>query len=240
MISIIGGTGFDQLDDFRETGRQRIDTPYGAPSDDLVQGFLGDTEFLFLPRHGVAHSIPPHRINYRANIHALKAAGAGGVVALAAVGGIAADMGPGELVLPDQVIDYTWGREHTFHDGAGDILNHVDFTEPYAASLRDHLIAAASRAGVDLHTTGTYAATQGPRLESAAEIDRLERDGADIVGMTGMPEAALAREAGLDYAALALVVNPAAGRSNGTITMELIRENLSLCSKKALDILRCW
>ena len=239
FTAIIGGTGFDRLNDFLELERYAMTTPYGSPSDRLIRGRLGEREFVFLPRHGASHDLPPHGINYRANIHALKQFGVERVIAVAAVGGIAGDLRPGDLVVPHQVIDYTWGRAHTFYDGVSGGLDHVDFTHPYTPQWREHLLAAASRAGVVVHSGGVYAVTQGPRLETAAEIDRLERDGADIVGMTGMPEAALAREAGLDYAAIALVVNDAAGRGDGEITMEIIRDNLAICSGKALAIIRC-
>lgn len=237
FTAVIGGTGFDRLDDFQVIERRPVKTPYGMPSDELTIGRLHDREFIFLPRHGACHTIPPHRINYRANIHALKSEGAERIISFAAVGGIGADLSSGDVVIPDQVLDYTWGREHTFHEGEGGSLEHVDFTHPYTPSLRAQIIRAASRAGVGVHTSGTYAATQGPRLESAAEIDRLEQDGADIVGMTGMPEAALAREAGIDYAAIAIVVNLAAGRGDGPITMDKIRLHLELGALRALAIL---
>ena len=236
--AVIGGTGFDRLEDLQVIDRRTVETPYGKPSDELVTGRLHDREFLFLPRHGASHTIPPHRINYRANIHALKSAGAERIIAFSAVGGIGAAMRPGDVVIPDQIIDYTWGREHTFHDGTGDFLDHVDFTHPYSPALRAQIIRAAKRAGVEVHTSGTYAATQGPRLESAAEIDRLERDGGDVVGMTGMPEAGLAREAGIDYAAIAIVVNPAAGRGDGPITMDQIRLHMELGALRGIAILQ--
>jgi 5'-deoxy-5'-methylthioadenosine phosphorylase len=238
IMAIIGGTGFDRISGFRELERKKVETPYGNPSGSLILGQLGEREFLFLPRHGSEHGIPPHRINYRANIHALNQAGVKRVIALAAVGGIAGHMLPGDVVLPDQIVDYTWGREHTFFTGAEAGVNHIDFTWPYSPAWRQHLLAAATRAGIVLHPAGTYAVTQGPRLESAAEIDRLERDGAHIVGMTGMPEAALAKELGLEYAAIALVVNAAAGRSKESITMDVIRHNLAICSQKALEIIQ--
>jgi 5'-deoxy-5'-methylthioadenosine phosphorylase len=180
-------------------------------------------EILFIPRHGPGHSLPPHRINYRANISALEERGVTAVLAVAAVGGITPPAAPGSLMIPNQILDYTYGRAHTFFDGEDGVAGHVDMTEPYCEALRRRLIEAAGRAGVSLAEQGTYAATQGPRFETAAEIDRLERDGADVVGMTGMPEAALAREAQLAYATIAMVVNPAAGRAGGDITMEMIQ-----------------
>ena len=169
---------------------------------------------VFLARHGYGHTIAPHEVNYRANIWALKDAGARSIVSVASVGGIRNDIWPGMLVLPDQVLDYTWGRASTFFEGPGSPVNHIDFTEPYSKELRATLLRAAADCGERVHDGGVYAATQGPRLETAAEITRLERDGADIVGMTGMPEAALARELGLEYAAITVVANYAAGRGD--------------------------
>ena len=237
LTGVIGGTGFDRLDDLKVLERMSVTTPYGDPSDDMLRGTLNGREYLFLPRHGAGHAIPPHRINYRANIHAMKSAGAQQVIGFAAVGGIAADFKPGDIVIPHQVLDYTWDREHTFYDGADGGVGHIDFTMPYASGLRDRILRMARAAEIFVHDGAVYATTQGPRLETAAEIDRLERDGADIVGMTGMPEAALAREAGLDYAAIAIIVNPAAGRSPEPITMDIIHENLSRGAGRALEIL---
>lgn len=214
--------------------RQRPDTPYGPPSAPIVRGLLGGSEFFFLPRHGSGHSIPPHRIDYRANIWALKACGAEHVVALAAVGGIGAAYGPRVLAIPDQIIDYTHGRSHSFFDGKEGEVAHIDFTRPYCEGLRRSLLDAAVKAGLDLVDGGTYGATQGPRLETAAEVRRLERDGCDLVGMTGMPEAALARELGLCYACCAFVVNWAAGKGEGEICMEEIESNI-LASRGGIE-----
>jgi 5'-methylthioadenosine phosphorylase len=196
-------------------------TAYGEPSAALAFGRIGGREIVFLARHGEAHSIAPHEINYRANIQALKEAGVREIVAVAAVGGIRRGFGPGALVVPSQVIDYTWGRRSTFFEGAGARVTHIDFTEPYAAGLRARILAAARACGEAVADGGVYAATQGPRLETAAEITRLERDGADLVGMTGMPEAALAREAGIDYAAIAVVANHAAGRGDSSVAISI-------------------
>lgn len=212
MLAIIGGTGLSQLANLHIVRRQVVRTPYGDPSGALTFGTIHGREVVFLARHGYGHTIPPHKVNYRANIWALHAAKVRDVVSLASVGGIRADLGPGALAVPSQIIDYTWGRECTFFSGSDARVVHVDFTHPYCETLRTRLIAAAREAGEALHDGGTYGATQGPRLETAAEIDRLERDGVDLVGMTGMPEAVLARELGLCYAALAIVVNHAAGR----------------------------
>lgn len=226
-VAVIGGSGFRGWSGFRHTETLAVRTPYAPDAVRLFKGTLGGAEVLFIPRHGPDHSLPPHRINYRANIRALKEYGVTAVLAVAAVGGITPGASPGALMIPDQILDYTYGRAHTFFDGEDGIAGHVDMTEPYCEALRQRLVEAAGRAGVDLLTTGTYAVTQGPRFETPAEIDRLERDGADVVGMTGMPEAALAKEAQLPYAAVAMVVNPAAGRAGGDVTMGTIRRWLA-------------
>jgi len=213
-VAIIGGSGLSQLGNMEVTQRRVMRTPYGEPSGPLTFGRIKERDVMFLARHGYGHTIAPHEVNYRANMWALKDAGADMVVSVASVGGIRADITPGVLVLPDQIIDYTWGRSSTYFEGAGVPVNHIDFTEPYSAQLRRKILAAAKACGEKILDGGTYAATQGPRLESAAEITRLERDGAHIVGMTGMPEAALAREISLDYAAIAVVANYAAGRAD--------------------------
>ena len=214
MLAIIGGSGLTQLASL-EVGRRKVGrTPYGDPSGALTFGRIGKSEVLFLARHGYGHTIAPHEVNYRANLWALKHAGADAVVSVASVGGIRNDIWPGTIVLPHQVIDYTWGRPSTFFEGPGAPVNHIDFTEPYSRELRARLLSAAASVGERIMDGGVYAATQGPRLETAAEINRLERDGADIVGMTGMPEAGLAREINLQYAAIAVVANYAAGRGD--------------------------
>ena len=196
------------------TKREVARTPYGEPSGALTFGRIGACDVVFLARHGYGHTIAPHEVNYRANLWALKEAGALEVVSVASVGAIRPDIPPGALLLPHQIIDYTWGRHATFFEGRGVAVNHIDFTEPYSRGLRQKMQSAAKACGEAMVERGTYAATQGPRLETAAEIDRLERDGADVVGMTGMPEAALAREISLEYAAIAVVANYAAGRAD--------------------------
>lgn len=210
-LAIIGGTGLYKFPGLERMQRHRIETPFGDPSDAIVSGYLADARVAFLARHGESHRVPPHRVNYRANIWALKELGAQRVVGINAVGGIGENMAPRTLAVPDQIIDYTSGRLSSFSDREGAEVAHVDFTEPYTASLRTALLAAASRAGIDVVDGGCYGVTQGPRLETRAEIVRMRRDGCDLVGMTGMPEAVLAREAGVDYACLALVANWAAG-----------------------------
>lgn len=216
MLAIIGGSGLTQLANLTVTRRLAVRTPYGEPSGPLTFGVVAGREIVFLARHGYGHTIPPHQVNYRANIWALHEQGVREVLAVASVGGIRADMTPGALALPDQIIDYTHGREATFFTLEDRGVHHVDFTWPYDNALRARCRAAAARAGVTVIDGGTYAATQGPRLETAAEINRLERDGAAIVGMTGMPEAILARELGLQYAAITLVANHAAGRGSSS------------------------
>jgi 5'-methylthioinosine phosphorylase len=228
LVAIIGGSGLSQLGNMEVTQRRVARTPYGEPSGPLTFGRIKGREVMFLARHGYGHTIAPHEVNYRANMWALKDAGADLVVSVASVGGIRADITPGMLVLPDNIIDYTWGRSSTYFEGAGVPVNHIDFTEPYSAHVRKRILAAAKACGEKILDGGTYAATQGPRLETAAEITRVERDGAHIVGMTGMPEAALAREISLDYAAIAVVANYAAGRADSkrAVPLDKIGETL--------------
>ena len=221
MLAIIGGSGLSQLGSLEVTQRKVSRTPYGEPSGALTFGRIEDCDVVFLARHGYGHTIAPHEVNYRANLWALKDAGASEVVSVASVGGIRNDTWPGMLLLPHQVIDYTWGRAATYFEGAGTPVSHIDFTEPYSRGLRERLLKAAGRCGETLADGGVYAATQGPRLETAAEISRLERDGADVVGMTGMPEASLAREIGLEYATIAVVANYAAGRGDSAHAISL-------------------
>jgi 5'-methylthioadenosine phosphorylase len=212
MLGIIGGSGLNRMADFEAPRRVAMTTPYGEPSAALAVGRLRGTEVAFLARHGDGHTIAPHRINYRANIWALHAQGVRELVAVATVGGIRDELVPGTLLAPDQIIDYTHGREATFFDGTGQPLQHIDFTRPFHGAVRGRLLQAGVASGESLRDGGVYGATQGPRLETAAEIDRMARDGVDVVGMTGMPEAVLAREMGIDYAMLCAVVNAAAGR----------------------------
>ncbi len=218
MFAIVGGSGLTKLAALQAPRRQSVRTPYGEPSAEPLVGTFAGQEVVFLPRHGDGHALAPHEINYRANIDALRQLGVTEVLAVAAVGGIRADLRPEALVIPHQILDYTHGRATSFST-PGNVV-HVDFTHPYTQSLRARMLDAARAAGEAVADGGVYACTQGPRLETAAEIDRFERDGADIVGMTGMPEAALAREAGLAYAAIAVVVNHAAGRGESAEKIE--------------------
>lgn len=212
QLAIIGGTGLYQLDGFKEIERRTLATRWGAPSSEIVLVENNNVRVAFLTRHGLEHNIPPHKVNYRANIWALKELGVKQIISVAAVGGISDVMPPETIVIPDQIIDYTYSRKHTYFEDELDAVQHIDFTEPYSSSLRGRLLNVSD----DLIDGATYAATQGPRLETAAEVQRLKRDGADIVGMTGMPEASLARELEIDYACCALVVNWAAGCAGTT------------------------
>jgi 5'-methylthioinosine phosphorylase len=222
-IAIIGGTGLGKLATISNDDALEVATPYGAPSAPLMKGRLGIRPVTFLARHGSPHRLLPHEINYRANIHALVEAGCDAILGVNAVGGIPREMAPGDVVIPHDVIDYTYGREHTF-GGDGRLL-HVDLSEPYTAHIRSALRRAGKQVhALTLHERGVYGCTQGPRLETPAEINRMERDGCAVVGMTGMPEATLAREMGVNYAAVCLVVNAAAGRSASPITLQEIEE----------------
>ena len=242
MLGIIGGSGLTKLPNLALTRRQVVRTPYGDPSSALIFGTVAGREVVFLARHGQGHTIPPHRVNYRANLWALHAEGVKEIVAVFSVGGIRPEIGPGVIVVPDQLIDYTHGRAHTYFDGQDLNVVHIDFTRPYAESLRRGLLAAAAKGDVPAINGGVYGAVNGPRLETAAEIDRLERDGVTVVGMTGMPEAALARELGLSYAALAVSVNHAAGRGDSTeqISLEQIKTVLEPAMSRVRDILEAW
>jgi len=225
-IAVIGGTGMNQWPGLVVESSQDIRTPYGMATAPIVSGRINGHPVLFLARHGEGHKIPPHKINYRANLWALKSVGVQQVLAIAAVGAIAEWFAPGEIALPRDLVDYTWGREHTYHDGVpGTELHHIEFTYPYTPSLRQSLFEAAGAADTVVSGAGTMAITQGPRLETPAEIQRLKLDGCDMVGMTGMPEAALAAELGLEYACIAVSVNWAAGIGSGGIHDE-IRESI--------------
>ncbi len=236
-IAIIGGTGLTSLKGLEITNREICQSPFGEPSGVLVHGMLSGHEVLFLPRHGSSHTIPPHKINYRANIWLLKEAGVSSVIAVNAVGSIDSKIKPGDLVIPNQIIDYTTSRVNTFFEDGLKQVVHIDFTAPYCEILRKQLIKSAKTLKLNIGEQATYGATEGPRLETAHEINRLERDGCNIVGMTGMPEAALAREVELCYASISVVANAAAGRSKEPLTMEMIEENLKTGIEKARSLL---
>src|SRR5512137_1447826 len=235
MLAIIGGSGLTRLSTLAVAHREVVRTPYGEPSSALIFGQIAGHDAMFLARHGHGHTIPPHRVNYRANLWALKHRGASSVLAVASVGGIRG-VAPGELVLPAQLVDYTHDREATFFDGGDQKVVHVDFTHPYTPSLRAKCLVAAAASRVPLTDGGVYAAVSGPRLETAAEIDRLDRDGATMVGMTGMPEAVLARELELPYAAICVVVNHAAGR--GDSASEISMDGIARVLEAGMDRVR--
>ncbi len=237
-LAIIGGTGLTSLNGLEITKREVMHTPFGEPSGPLTHGVMNGKEVLFLARHGSGHTIPPHRINYRANLWALHNAGVKQVIAVAAVGGIHDALPPGALAIPDQIIDYTWGRPSTYFEDDLTHVTHVDFSYPYCETLRLMLIEQSKAAGLCVCTEGTYGATQGPRLESAAEIARMAHDGCTMVGMTGMPEAVLARELALDYACCAVSANWAAGKGDGAIiSMSEIEENLKVGMARVRSVL---
>ncbi len=223
-LGIIGGTGLTELEGLEVTDSKDVLTPYGEPSAPLVFGRFEGVEVVFLARHGNPHRVPPHEVNYAANIYALKQQGVTTIIGVNAVGGIEDVMGPAHVVIPDQLIDYTHGRKSSYFEGQMDTVTHIDFSFPYTESTRQLLIGAAELLDIAYSDYGVYACTQGPRLETAAEVARLERDGCHIIGMTGMPEAALAAEQNIDYACLALVVNWAAGKTENIITMEEIEQ----------------
>lgn len=223
MRAIIGGSGVYFLaHDFQIESRLQPDTPYGPVSAEIEVGEWQNQRVVFLPRHGRQHAVPPHKINYRANIWALNQLGVSDIIAVNAVGGIGDDYAPHTIAVPDQLIDYTSGREHSFFDGENQDLEHIDFTWPYSAGLRQRIINAASSQNIDVVDGGTYGCTNGPRLETAAEVRKIAADGCNMIGMTGMPEAALARESGLEYAAIALVVNWCAGLNEVEVSMDEI------------------
>ncbi len=237
-LAIIGGTGLTQISELVITGKQTVDTPFGSPSAEFVFGEIQGKQLIFLARHGNPHRIAPHKINYRANIWGLKHLGVSEIIAVAAVGGIGSTMPPGHIAIPDQIIDYSYGREHSFFADDLEHVTHIDFTEPYSATLRNRIIKAAKAANIEITSSGTYGCTQGPRLETIAEIKRMAQDGCDLVGMTGMPEAALARELDLAYANISVIANWGAGLGDGEITMAEIERNLEVGMSKTIDLLR--
>ena len=241
MLAIIGGRGLTELADLEITHRQVMRTPYGEPSGAFLFGKLNQHEVIFLARHGFGHTIPPHLVNYRANLWALREQGVSNIVSIATVGGIRADLTPGTIVVPDQIIDYTHGRDATFYDTRDATYTNANFTLPYCQKLRDRILRSAGIVQQPCVDGGVYAATQGPRLDSIAEINRYERDGADMVGMTGMPETALAMELELNYAIIAVVVNYAAGRGDSKqgINMEQVNAAASAAMERVRSILEC-
>jgi len=240
LLAIIGGTGLTNLPNLEVTNKEVVRTPYGDPSGYLTYGQIGPAVVVFLARHGYGHTLTPHEVNYRANIWALKSVGVTRILAVNAVGGVAENMGPGVLAVPDQVIDYTYGRKHTFFEGDTPVT-HIDFTDPYCVRARMLYLAAAKQVGVAVLESGTIGVTQGPRLETRAEVTRLARDGCTMVGMTTMPEASLAREQGISYATLALSMNHAAGLGSSSAGIKLSDADavLKVGMEKVKTILAC-
>jgi len=240
MFGIIGGTGLVSMKNLIAEQEKVVETPYGDPSGALVFGVLDKVKIVFLARHGQDHSIPPHLINYQANLWALHSVGVKNIIAVSTVGSIDIKLMPGTIVFPNQIIDYTYNRIHTFFDGVDHPVNHIDFTFPYHEELRHDFIQSASKIKTSYCENGVYAATQGPRLETAAEIDRYEKDGATIVGMTGMPEAVLAKELGINYAAICPIANHAAGRglSEKGLTYQEINVNSEKMMKNVINLLK--
>ena len=238
-LAIIGGTGLYQIAALENVETIELDTIYGKPSAPVRIGFLGDKKVAFMARHGEGHSVAPHKINYRANLRCLKDLGVNKILAVNAVGGITDKFGPRVVAVPDQIIDYTYGRMHSLSEEPGTEVLHVDFTEPYCVKLRANILRAAVKIAMPIVDSGCYGATQGPRLETRAEIVRMRRDGCDLVGMTGMPEAGLARELGFDYACLAIVANWAAGCGDGAeITLEEVLANVNVASAALPELLK--
>ena len=241
MLGLIGGTGLDKLEGLELIEQRWFDTPYGEPSSVLTIGELNGVRLAFIARHGVPNKIAPHLINYRANLDALKQAGVKTILAVNAVGGIHENLGPACVAIPDQIIDYTYGRAHTIYDGAHhEGAGYIDFTFPYTPAVRDDLIEAAKALELSVMTSGTYGTTQGPRLETSAEIRRYKQDGCDMVGMTGMPEAALAKEMGLEYASIAVCVNWAAGINESIATMDEIHVAIDVGMAKVYKIIQTY
>jgi len=236
ITAIIGGSGLNQLQNLKILDEKFFMTPYGDPISPCIIGEFYDQKVIFLARHGDPHSVAPHKINYRANLWALKEAGAEQIIAVAAVGGITPEMHPARIAIPDQIIDYSYGREHSYFAEDSEPVQHIDFTHPYDEPLRQQLMNSAQN--LSIQTGGTYGCTQGPRLETCAEILRMERDGCNLVGMTGMPEAALARELQIPYVCLAVIANWAAGKAAGEITMPEIIKNLNQGMTDAQQLLQ--
>jgi purine nucleoside phosphorylase len=237
QFAVIAGSGFPSFGGDSEP--RRLHTGFGSPSSPLYSLRYGEHKVHVLARHGEQHELAPHRINYRANMAALAMLRVDSVIALNTVGVVRRQAYPGQLAVPDQLIDYTWGRDHSIYGGNSATLEHVDFTTPFCEPLRMALLGAAARSGVDCHDGGVYGVTQGPRLETAAEVGRYERDGVDYLGMTAMPEASLARELGMNYACLSLIVNFAAGRGEKAIHDDIDASTLT-ARMRAMRVLKAF
>lgn len=243
-IGIIGGSGLYDIKGLTTKEKKKITTPYGKPSDEYRIGKIGDTEVIFLPRHGAHHSIPPHMINYRANIYGFKKLNVERIISVSAAGGIKKGLKPGDIVIADKIVDMTRNRKNTFYDGKEGRnrlvprVVHIDFTEPYCPEMRKILLKAGKSVRVPLKNSGTYVAVEGPRLETASEIKAFGILGADVVGMTGMPEAALARELEICYSAIVLVANFAAGIKKKKLTVAEVMEAMKASMEKIKSLLK--
>jgi 5'-methylthioadenosine phosphorylase len=225
-IAVIGGSGLYRMPDLTDSESRVIETPFGPPSDAITVGTLGGRRVAFLPRHGVGHRIPPSLVPARANFYALKSLGVRAVISVSAVGSLRAEIAPLHLVVPDQIVDRTTSRARTFFDGEG-LVGHVSLAEPFCPSLRSLLIEGAREAGATVHAGGTYICIEGPRFSTKAESRLYRQWGLDIIGMTAMPEAQLAREAELHYAVLALATDyDVWHESEAPVSVELVVQNL--------------
>jgi 5'-methylthioadenosine phosphorylase len=236
-IGVIGGSGLYEIKGLTIKSKKSVSTPFGKPSDNYFIGKIDDSEVVFLPRHGSRHNIPPHMINYRANIWGFKKLGVKRIISVSAVGGIKRGMKPGDIVLLDQVLDMTKNRNSTFYDGKNGVV-HIDFTEPFCPELRKILLKAGKRVKVPVKDGGTYVAVEGPRLETANEIMGFRILGGNLVGMTGMPEASLAREVEICYSGLSVVANYAAGISKNKLTVSEVMETMSGATEKIKQLLK--
>ena len=235
-VGLIGGSGLYDIKGFVLKQKKSVTTPFGKPSDQYLIGRIGGTDIVFLPRHGKKHDIPPHMINYRANIWGFKKLGVDRIISISAVGGIKKGLKPGDIVVLDQIMDMTKNRESTFYDGKGGVV-HIDFTEPYCPELRNMILKAGKQTGVSLKNGSNYVAVEGPRLETAAEIKGFKLLGGEVVGMTGMPEASLAREVEICYAGISVVANYAAGISRTKLTVPEVMEAMHASTEKIKSLL---
>ena len=236
-IGLIGGSGLYDIEGFVLKQKKSVTTPFGKPSDQYLIGKIGKTEIVFLPRHGKKHNIPPHMINYRANIWGFKKLGVERIISISAVGGIKKGLKPGDIVVLDQTMDMTRNRKSTFYDGKTGVV-HIDFTEPYCPELRRIIMKAGKQAKVTVKNGGNYVAVEGPRLETASEIKGFKLLGGDVVGMTGMPEASLAREVEICYSGISVVANYAAGISKTKLTVPEVMEAMHATTEKLKLLLK--
>ncbi len=236
-IGLIGGSGLYEIKGFVLKSKKTVKTPFGKPSNQYLIGEINNTEVIFLPRHGAGHNIPPHMINYRANIWGFKKLGVERIISISAVGGIKKGLKPGDIVITDQILDMTKNRESTFYNGKDGVV-HIDFTYPFCPELRKILLKAGKHLKVTIKDGGAYVAVEGPRLETASEIKSFAILGGDVVGMTGMPEASLARELEICYSGLSVVANYAAGISKKKLTVPEVMEAMHASTEHIKRLLK--